>query len=89
MSTYLIRGQNIHSSVTSELDTSNFPPKNDSNDIKYGDDIGSFTDFVFSPFTINLNSDGDNAPMMKGSFKKLNEKLDSLFKSSKSLPSPN
>ena len=39
--------------------------------------------------TINVNSDDDDAPMMKGQFEQLNEKLDSLLESSKSLSSSN
>lgn len=48
----------------------------------FGDDQETFTDFVFSPFTINLNSDDDDAPMTKWQFAKLNKKLDSILGSS-------
>lgn len=58
------------------------PLDEDDANILFGNDQENFTDFVFSPFTINVNSDDDDAPMSEGQFKTLNEKLDSLLESS-------
>lgn len=52
----------------------------------FRDDQETYTDFVFSPFTINI-SDDDDATMTKGQFRKLNEKLDSILEHSNALSS--
>lgn len=52
----------------------------------FEDDQETFTDFVFSPFTINL-SDDDDATMMKGQFRKLNDKLGEILEHSNALSS--
>lgn len=85
---YNIRS-NVNTGVTSEPDTSTFPPTDEYKEIMYGYDSDSFMDLVFSPFNVHENSVDDDAPMIKGYFKKLNEKLDTLLGSSKSSSSAN
>lgn len=70
-------GVDVNIGVTSGLSTSSSSPfrKND-RDIMFGDDLGNFQDFVFSPFTVNQASDDDEALITKGQFKQLNDKLD-------------
>lgn len=82
-------GKNVYAGVTCEPDTYIVPSLDEFDDILYGDAQETFPDFIFSPFTINVNSDDDDAQMTKGQFKQLTENLDSLLESSKSSSSSN
>ncbi|CAI9277886.1 unnamed protein product [Lactuca saligna] len=55
--------------VTSKQPSSLVPPADDDNRILYGDDQEPVAHFFFHPFFVNLSSDGDIAPIMKGQFK--------------------
>lgn len=59
----------------------------DDPDIMFEDDFESIFDFVFHPFTVNVNTDDDEAPMNKAQFKQLNEKLDSFLEYSQAFSS--
>ena len=60
-------GADVNFGVTMGPGTSTASPLRDDNpNILFGDDQENFTDFVFSPFTIHVNSDDDDAPMTKG-----------------------
>ena len=61
-----------------------FPLRDDDLDLIFGDSQEDFQDFNYSPFTVHQTSDDDEAPITKGKFKTLNEKLDTLLESSKS-----
>lgn len=43
--------------------------------------------FAFHPFNLNTNNDEDEASMIKGQFKQLNDKLDSILEHSNALSS--
>lgn len=75
-------GANVYIGVTLDQGTSPASPFNEEEEILFGDNQEPIFNFVFNPFTINLNNDDDDAPMTKGQFKKLDEKLDSLLESS-------
>ncbi|CAI9302899.1 unnamed protein product [Lactuca saligna] len=60
--------------------STSIPPFDDDVEILFGDDHEPIIDFIFHPFTININNDDDEAQMTKARFKQLNEKLDSVLK---------
>lgn len=60
------------------------PLRVDDPDTIFGHDGDDFQDFHYSPFTFYEENDDDDAPMTKGRFKALNQKLDTLLESSKS-----
>lgn len=71
--------------VTVNLSFTQVSPLRDEDlDTIFGDDRDDFQDFHYSPFNVHQSSHDDEAPMMKGQFKVLNDKLDTLLKSSKS-----
>lgn len=63
--------------MTSKQPSSSVPPFDDDANILFGNDQESIVDFVFQQFFVNFNSDydDDDAPMTKGQFRELNEKL--------------
>ncbi|CAI9290394.1 unnamed protein product [Lactuca saligna] len=79
-------GGNVKIAETSKYDPSTDTPIHEDEEILFGDDQDNFTDFFFSPFVINL-SDDDDATIMKGKFKKLNEKLNEILEHSNAFSS--
>lgn len=73
--------------MTFEPGTTTTPSFNEDEEIFFRDDQETFTDFASSPFTININSDNDDAPMTKGRFKHLSEKIDSILENSNTFSS--
>ena len=55
------------------------PTSNVDEDVIFRDDPKPIDDFVLPSFTMKVDSDADDALMMKGQFKKLNQKVDSIL----------
>ncbi|CAI9260797.1 unnamed protein product [Lactuca saligna] len=70
---------NVNICVTTENVSSSIPNSNDDEDVIFGDDPEPIDDVIFLSFTMRVASDDDDAPITKGQFKKLNQKVDSIL----------
>ncbi|XP_023747497.1 uncharacterized protein LOC111895653 [Lactuca sativa] len=62
---------NANIGVSSEPSTSIPPTLHEDVDIMFRDDQEPLDDFVFHPFTVNIDIDNDDSPITKGQFKEL------------------